>query len=501
MQDSKPPRRVLSLRRWREYVKVLFPGLKLSRPKADLCDRCVRIDLELLSPDITPEREAHLKEEKTVHLQAAISQRKIWSNFVRDYTGKVDPNLVIPEDCLISELKDDDYTIYKEEIIVEDSKSDDEIEGEEVEGSKPDSVNPSIKDKLSHVQLQAEDYGGGIALPHYGFRRPSADYFNSNLMGYNFVIADISGGLNNVYFYDERHQGKGADALCSLRLRYHLRKLKLYEEQGVTPRLCMSLLDNCVGQNKSQLVMKFMCLLSICFYEQVALLYFLPGHSHMVPDRVVAHCKNAIKGLNLYSLGQITEECNRVKGVQAEWLQPDDFDKPFRVDWCSILDKFFKNLPARYTFNYFFEFSNGVVSYRPLANSPNHEATTVRLLNITPTTRAEIMMELFGSVDKTSQNMRNLSLPTHTGNALTKTKLKSLYKKYFSIPKKYLKYYPNVDHLKLDKKQNKENKDKSSKRKLASLQIIKKAKRKVGRPKKVASFHGLETITKFFRPT
>ena len=152
--------------------------------------------------------------------------------------------------------------------------------------------------------------------------------------------------------------------------------------------------------------------------------------------------------MNLYSLGQITEECNRVKGVQAEWLQPDDFDKPFRVDWCSILDKFFKNLPARYTFNYFFEFSNGVVSYRPLANSPNHEATTVRLLNITPTTRAEIMMELFGSVDKTSQNMRNLSLPTHTGNALTKTKLKSLYKKYFSIPKKYLKYYPNVDHLK-----------------------------------------------------
>ena len=205
MQDSKPPRRVLSLRRWREYVKVLFPGLKLSRPKADLCDRCVRIDLELLSPDITPEREAHLKEEKTVHLQAAISQRKIWSNFVRDYTGKVDPNLVIPEDCLISELKDDDYTIYKEEIIVEDSKSDDEIEGEEVEGSKPDSVNPLIKDKLSHVQLQAEDYGGGIALPHYGFRRPSADYFNSNLMGYNFVIADISGGLNNVYFYDERY--------------------------------------------------------------------------------------------------------------------------------------------------------------------------------------------------------------------------------------------------------------------------------------------------------
>ena len=406
----------------------------------------------------------------------------------------------IPEDCLISELQEDDYTIFKEDIIIEDSKSDDEIEGKAVEGSNPDNVNPSIKNKLSHVQLQAEDYGGGIALPHYGFRRPSADYFNSNLMGYNFVIADISGGVNNVYFYDERHQGKGADALCSLRMRYHLKKLKLYEEQGVTPQLCMSLLDNCVGQNKSQLVMKFMCMLSICFYEQVALLYFLPGHSHMVPDRVVAHCKNAIKGLNLYSLGQIVEECNRVKGIHSEWLRPDDFDKPFRVDWGTILNKFFKNLPARYTFNYFFEFSKGVVSYRPLANSPDHEVTTVRLLKMTPSTKAEIMMELFGSVDKSSHTMRRLNLPTHSGNALTKTKLKSLYKKYFSIPEKYLKYYPKVEHLKLELKSNKNNKEKPSKRKLASDNINKNAKRKVGRPKKVASFHGLESITKFFRP-
>ena len=77
MQDMDPPRRVLSLRRWREYVKAMFPGLKLSRPKSDLCDRCVRIELELLSPDITPEREARRKQEKTVHLAAAIIQRKI----------------------------------------------------------------------------------------------------------------------------------------------------------------------------------------------------------------------------------------------------------------------------------------------------------------------------------------------------------------------------------------------------------------------------------------
>ena len=85
----------------------------------------------------------------------------------------------------------------------------------------------------------------------------------------------------------------------------------------MTPKLCMSLLDNCVGQNKSNVVMKFMALLSIFFYETVALMYFLPDHTHMLPDRVVANCKTAIKGLNLYHLGQITDHCNKVKGVNA----------------------------------------------------------------------------------------------------------------------------------------------------------------------------------------
>ena len=93
---------------------------------------------------------------------------------------------------------------------VDDEKDEDKLE-------EIDNEAEELHSEL--VQLQAEDYGGGIALPHYGYRRPSVDYFNSNLMTYNFVIADITTGQNNVFFYDERGQGKGADALCSLRLR------------------------------------------------------------------------------------------------------------------------------------------------------------------------------------------------------------------------------------------------------------------------------------------
>ena len=300
-------------------MKAYYPGLHLARPKVDLCDRCIRIETELCNPDITEERKEFLEKEKLVHLEEAKSQRRIWSNFVRDYVGKVDPNLVIPDNALPCSLDlDEPSQVMREQGgVSQPPMLSVQAELPHSEEKLPDKQAAEPL-RCDMVQVQAEDYGGGIALPHYGFRRPSADYFNSNLMTYNFVIADITTGVNNVFYYDERHQGKGADALCSLRIRYHLRKYQSYSERKNTPKLCMILLDNCVGQNKSQVVMKFMSLLSILFYETVALMFFLPGHTHMVADRVVANCKNAIKNLNLYTLGQIAEKCEGVEGINAE---------------------------------------------------------------------------------------------------------------------------------------------------------------------------------------
>ncbi|EEY66715.1 uncharacterized protein PITG_17266 [Phytophthora infestans T30-4] len=130
-------------------------------------------------------------------------------------------------------------------------------------------------------------------MPHYGHSRPSSIYFNSNLIIQNFVVADITNKRNNVYFYDERAQGKGADALCSLRLLYHLSPLRNDARNGVPPaEISLSLLDNCVGQNKSKVVMKFFAMLSVVFpCKKVLLCFLLPGHSHNIADRVMAWCR------------------------------------------------------------------------------------------------------------------------------------------------------------------------------------------------------------------
>jgi hypothetical protein len=77
------------------------------------------------------------------------------------------------------------------------------------------------------IQIQIKDFGGSFAMSHYGHLWPLADYFNSNLMVLNFVVADLTNESANMFFYDEQAQGKDANVLCSLRFTYHSNKFKM----------------------------------------------------------------------------------------------------------------------------------------------------------------------------------------------------------------------------------------------------------------------------------
>ena len=48
----------------------------------------------------------------------------------------------------------------------------------------------------------------------------------------------------------------------------------------------LNVLDSCVGQNKSQVCIKFAAMLSIVFFKKVVLIFLKFGHSHLKPDRV-----------------------------------------------------------------------------------------------------------------------------------------------------------------------------------------------------------------------
>ena len=99
-------------------------------------------------------------------------------------------------------------------------------------------------------------------------------------------------------------------------------------------------------------------------------------------------------------------------------MRSNDSDCPFRVGWGAILDKFFKDLPDGYTFYYFFEFTNGYLTYRHLATTADSDAITVKLCDHTATLKEEILLELFGRRSLTGLEMKDLTLPTNTGKTL-----------------------------------------------------------------------------------
>lgn len=159
----------------------------------------------LQQPDLTDAEKDAIILRKSTHIEEAIAQRRFVSKFVKEFSALHAPEQDLPE-TIIPDIFDCD----------DDRSNDDKVSEDDI----------SAIPKQQRVQIQAEDYGSGISMPHYGHSRPSADYFNSPLIIQNFVVADITNNINHVYFYDERAQGKNADTLCSLRLLYHLSTLQ-----------------------------------------------------------------------------------------------------------------------------------------------------------------------------------------------------------------------------------------------------------------------------------
>ncbi|KAF1781634.1 hypothetical protein GQ600_1583 [Phytophthora cactorum] len=138
----------------------------------DYRDACTKIVISLVNPNLSEVERSELQAEKAMHLHAASDQRRAMSAFVKEYVP-----VHSPLQSLLAEVIPDHLETPIE--------------------------RPDHQMTMPFIQIQIEDFGGSLPLPVFGNRRPSADYFNSNLMLHNFVIADISRGVNDVFLYDE----------------------------------------------------------------------------------------------------------------------------------------------------------------------------------------------------------------------------------------------------------------------------------------------------------
>jgi hypothetical protein len=276
-------------------MKKGFPDVSLQRAKEDCCDACMKYDLEVKAAKSEEER-LSIAANKKVHWDEARTQRDGLKAAMRTWAN----NLVLEKSIDDAEM-DDLCARFNQEM---DAFMDD---GLERKISVVDNKTGNIDHQL--VLCTASDFGGNLTAPHYGSQRPSKDYYTSNLGLFAFVISGISTGISHIVLYDQRAMGKNADALCSLRLWFHLTQVP---SGLMRPTMWYDVRDNCVGQNKSQAVLMFDCLLSITKYEKVAVHYMVSGHSHMPPDRDWAHAKLPLKRRDVYLPEDIAQLINQV---------------------------------------------------------------------------------------------------------------------------------------------------------------------------------------------
>jgi hypothetical protein len=195
-------------------------------------------------------------------------------------------------------------------------------------------------------------------MPWFGKRRPGMDYYMQNLCLYVFIISQVTrfGAKHRLMLYDERAAGKDGDALCSLRFHYYMEKYIEDRDRGnlhKRARFLFIIMDNCVGQNKSNCVLKLFSLLSVIgLYEGIVLHYLEAGHSHGIPDVGLAHAKRPLNNSNYMVPEEIVQEMNTVEGINASYI---DFrnanesacvDYIFRCTWDQTMSSYFANLPG-----------------------------------------------------------------------------------------------------------------------------------------------------------
>eukprot|EP00899_Mesostigma_viride_P008149 jgi/Mesvir1/17335/Mv07730-RA.1 len=164
----------------------------------------------------------------------------------------------------------------------------------------------------------------------------------------------------------------------------------------------------------------------------------------MVADRVVAWARRSLATYNLHLPSEIVKRMAAVKGLRPQFIDHNDLRRPAFSGWKRLLDKYIKDLPAGFTSNYVFEFYDGKVRMQHLVSTQDEEAR--RKSCCVATRRRRSRMHAGSSLGwSTSQpgwtRVIDIQLPRAPVVTLEPSKVKSIQKKYDTIPDECLYYY------------------------------------------------------------
>ena len=452
--------RLLSFESFRRIVKYLVPTLHLGKTRTDSCNSCFSLDLQIQDPQTSAELKEELVAAKRVHLKDAINMRKVIRNIVKTVKETIAPDdpALVEEPVYVPSCFSDPFDRLNRPFVIDipegvlgqgddnigdgDFDEGDELAPAHVVGEEEEAANDSYK-----LRVSVQDYGSGIAMPRYGADRPNHDYYANNITLHNMNYVDCRSGHCNIYYYDERSAGKDGNSVTSL--RWNETAEFILKEKDKPPTAECKILDNCVGQNKSNTTHKFSMLSSILIYpDGVTDVYFRVGHSHNTSDMKTAHANKAMAKKNLYTPNMVITEINKMKGLTGQLI--DERSGVF-LDWKLFLDKHFPNMLPGFTSYFLFEFKDGIVHYKDVGL--DGEIVTVKSQSFCPDPSAtkKILLRELLNLSSTSSVVEIVKakprLPPLPVRRVSKKKIDNMKVLYQQIPRSFRWFYPEGNQV------------------------------------------------------
>ena len=232
-------------------------------------------------------------------------------------------------------------------------------------------------------------------------------------------------------------------------MRWNETKEFIIKKKDNPPSAECKVLDNCVGQNKSNTTHKFSMLSSIIIYpDGVTDVYFRVGHSHNTSDMKTAHANKAMSKKNLYTPNMVVTEVNKLKGLFGQLL---DGRSGVFLDWKLFLDKHFPNMLPGFTSYFLFEFKDGIVYNKDVGLDGEIVIVKSQTFCPDPAATKKILLRELLNLSHTSNVVEIVKalprLPPLPARRVSKKKIDNMKVLYQQIPRCYRWFYPEGNQV------------------------------------------------------
>ena len=226
--------------------------------------------------------------------------------------------------------------------------------------------------------------GQNPGLPNFEGEQPGDTYYFSPLTVLLFGIVDnaTEDGIERMdaYVWRENDGERGANNICSCLLKYFKMRgwlKKNYFELSIVA-------DNCGGQNKNRIVLRFlMWLVEVGYFPKIRLIFLVKGHTKNSCDRLFNLLKINYHRLNIYTYDQLVNVINKNEFITAHKMKSSDM-----FDFLSWQDVFYRTPDGEFKRTHIFEISGETHGSTPtLLKKWDYDGSDMRTDSLLPTSR------------------------------------------------------------------------------------------------------------------